>query len=161
MDSSDLKLVTVPAETLRMACREIPDVPRGIILGTAMLRFMEQNHGVGLAAPQIGWQGRLFVASETGTPNGIIFINPKIIAASVEMELAVEGCLSIPGVRLPISRHKSVTVEYDTLLGRETLIATGLLARIIQHEYDHLEGVLISDRFESQNNEPCMKNHLD
>jgi len=151
MESSlNLKIVTAPSQILGMVCKETVDVPRGLALGRSMLKLMVDIGGVGLAAPQIGWLGRLFVVREKETSEGIIFINPKIVSVSVATEVAMEGCLSIPDIRLPIRRHSSVAIEYDTLTGRETIKATGLLSRIIQHEYDHICGILITDRFSEQ-----------
>ncbi|MDA0303218.1 MAG: peptide deformylase [Bacteroidetes bacterium] len=122
-----------------------------------MWETMEAAEGVGLAAPQIGQSIRLFVADgspfgegESGDPNCVgfrrVMINPVIFEESKEMEEMEEGCLSIPGIREPVQRPVSISVEYydeSWNLVEEQL--TGLPARIVQHEYDHLDGTLITD----------------
>ncbi len=118
-------------------------------LAGAMLEAMCEAHGVGLAAPQVALGLRLFVASETGAVvDGIAFINPEIepFGPIVEME---EGCLSLPGMRADIRRPEKVRVKWTDLDGnRREDEFDGLLARIIQHEYDHLEGILFFERMQ-------------
>jgi peptide deformylase len=152
---SELKLVTVPDPILRLKCDKVPTVLQASEIGKQMLRLMEDSHGVGLAAPQVGLQYKIFVASETAkAKDGIIFYDPRILSTHEGMILAEEGCLSIPGIRLPILRHKAITVAWrDPASGQEkTKRLSGLMARVFQHEYDHLMGVLISDRFQEQAN---------
>ena len=105
---------------------------------------MYYHQGVGLAANQVGVAKRLFVADDGDGFRA--FINPQIVEADGRAE-AEEGCLSLPGIYVDIKRAFSVTVEYrDENWEQKRLKAEGLLARIIQHELDHLDGVLISDR---------------
>ena len=112
-----------------------------------MLEAMEAAHGVGLAAPQVGESLRLFVASDTAEPaDALVCINPEIRAfgPSVVME---EGCLSLPGINAPISRPEKVEMRWTDLDGeRHTAEFDDLMARIVQHEFDHLEGVLFFER---------------
>lgn len=109
-----------------------------------MANSLKYHQGAGLAAPQVGESRRLFLADDGG---GIkIFINPEILASegSVTSE---EGCLSLPGIYLDVPRASQVRVRYLDPSGRELEeTADGLLARIIQHENDHLDGVMICDR---------------
>jgi peptide deformylase len=110
-----------------------------------MKETLRQAQGVGLAAPQIGISKRVIVV-ETGKETAG-FINPKIIAKSKQKEMQEEGCLCMPGVFLKIRRSTDVEVEAENEEGKNVAIkAEGLLARIFQHEVDHLNGILIVDR---------------
>lgn len=127
-----------------------------------MFETMEASHGVGLAAPQIGLSIRLFVidASPFADDDELspkeqdflknfrkTFINAQIIEESGEKWNFNEGCLSIPGVREDVSRHKQLTIKYlDENFVPQELTIDGLAARIIQHEYDHIEGILFTDK---------------
>lgn len=111
-----------------------------------MFETMIEKDGVGLAAPQIGKSLRLFVVIADDDVRRV-FINPQIIKTSTEVGEYDEGCLSIPQVYETIVRPLQVTVQAYNEKGRPfTLEADGLLARIIQHEYDHLDGILYIDR---------------
>lgn len=105
--------------------------------------------GVGIAAPQAGISKQLFIVS---LPNyHEVFINPKITNYSKEIEVMEEGCLSIPGYRGMVPRSKEVTIEYTTKKGeRTTLTATALLARVLQHEYDHLNKTFYPARIKEE-----------
>jgi len=113
-----------------------------------MFETMYAEEGVGLAAPQIGLDLRLVVIDtneEESTP--IVLINPVILEASVEMEKGEEGCLSIPGLKELVERSTNVVVEAVGAGGESIRIeAGGLFARVLQHEVDHLEGILFLDR---------------
>ncbi|MCL2127321.1 MAG: peptide deformylase [Treponema sp.] len=111
-----------------------------------MLEALKKGKGVGLAGPQIGLSLRIFVTSVEGdVPR--VFINPSIIETSLETAKYEEGCLSVPGVWADVVRPKTVKVQAWDEKGRSfTLDAGGILARVILHEYDHLEGVLFIDR---------------
>ena len=109
---------------------------------------MRELEGVGLAANQIGKSIDMAVIDVTGgekTP--FYLVNPKIIDASEELVEEEEGCLSVPTIRLPVKRHKCVSVKAWDASGREYVIekAEGLLARALQHEIDHLNGILFFD----------------
>lgn len=111
-----------------------------------MFDAMIAADGVGLAGPQVGKKLRLFVVIADDDVRRV-FINPQIIATSQELGDYDEGCLSIPGVYETIKRPVKVTVQALNENGKPfTLEADGLLARVIQHEYDHLDGVLFIDR---------------
>lgn len=105
--------------------------------------------GIGLAAPQIGQSIRLAVIDVEGKRT--VLINPKITSFSHEKILFEEGCLSLPGEFFLIERSERVTVRYEDEHGVETKKrASGLLAIVIQHEVDHLDGILIADRAKQQ-----------
>jgi len=116
-----------------------------------MFDTMKNANGVGLAANQVGINKSIFVADisivegyEKTKP--MVVINPKITFRFKEKSSVEEGCLSIPEVRLNIERPKNITLVYfDTNMKKHELEADELLARVIQHEYDHLQGVLIID----------------
>ncbi|MEI6449349.1 MAG: peptide deformylase, partial [Actinomycetes bacterium] len=114
-------------------------------LAKRMLRIMHDAPGLGLAAPQIGVLQRLLVYNVDDDPR--ILVNPRLDEFSAEIEENDEGCLSVPGVTMPVSRPVSLRVRAFDADGEPLeLHAEGLEARVIQHEYDHLEGVLIVDR---------------
>lgn len=110
--------------------------------------------GIGLAAPQVGQNIRVILALlNVNTPQQTLIemVNPEILESSEEKETAEEGCLSLPGIYGNVERSKSITVHFQTLKNQKlTLHLKGLNARIVQHEVDHIDGVLIVDRF-SQN----------
>ena len=122
---------------------EINDELRSFL--NEMFEAMIEADGVGLAGPQAGISKRLFVVIADDDVRRV-FINPQIISTSEEMVDFEEGCLSVPQVYESISRPKKVTVQAFNENGRPfTLEADGLLARVIQHEYDHLDGILFID----------------
>lgn len=101
--------------------------------------------GLGLSANQVGIDARMFVMGTDEASRKNVF-NPKIISFSTETELAKEGCLSYPGLWLSVRRPKEIVMSYQTVTG-EYVVETfnGLLARIAQHEYDHMQGLNFSD----------------
>ncbi len=107
---------------------------------------MKRDHGIGLAAPQVGASKRLFVVGLDNEPLRI-FINPRIVAMSEKTSEYEEGCLSFPGLYFTVVRPSAVDIEAFDIRGKPfRLSADGLLARVIQHEYDHLDGILFIDR---------------
>lgn len=110
-----------------------------------MEKLMLLKDGVGLAAPQVGKNIRLCVINTSDGPECLI--NPKITKKSWAKELGEEGCLSFPNIFGKVQRHKKITCEY---IGKDKKIikldADGLLARVIQHEVDHLDGILFVDK---------------
>lgn len=122
-------------------------------LARKMLQTMYSSSGIGLAAPQVGINKQLIVVDinpdEAANPP-LILINPVIKDVSEEVEVAEEGCLSIPGVYLDVKRPAMIEVAYKDELGRpQVLYATELLSRAILHEIDHLTGVMFVDRVEN------------
>lgn len=121
-------------------------------LAKDMIEIMTKNDGAGLAAPQVGKNIRLFVIPKELSPvcrqgrKKNIFINPEIIKTSKKTETMEEGCLSLPGIFINVKRAKSIKIKALNEKGEEfKLKARGLLARVIQHENDHLDGTLITD----------------
>lgn len=110
-----------------------------------MLDLMYQADGVGLAGPQAGVAKQIFVADIGEGP--VVLLNPSVVESSGEEETAEEGCLSLPEIRVHVARPKWIRVRGMTPEGEEvTYNAEGLLARVFQHEMDHLKGILIIDR---------------
>ena len=142
-----LPITKLGEEILRQVAQPVPEVNDEIRkLAEDMLETMIDADGVGLAGPQVGKNLRMFVAMADDDVKRV-FINPQIIKTSQEMSEYDEGCLSIPQVYETITRPEKVTVQALNEKGRPfTIEAEGLLARIIQHEYDHLDGVLFIDR---------------
>jgi len=115
-------------------------------------------NGVGIAAPQVAQSYRLFIVASRPTlryPNApsmpaTAMINPRIVGHSTEIVKDWEGCLSVPGIRGLVPRYQAIEVEYTTRDGKlEKQELTDFVARIFQHEYDHLEGMVFLDRLES------------
>jgi peptide deformylase len=114
----------------------------------SMFRTMYDAEGAGLAAPQVGIGQRIVVIDVREAATGpVALINPRIVSRSADKEKFVEGCLSIPGISSPVERHRDVVVEAFTPAGTlMTLPGSGRLASVLQHEVDHLDGVLYLDR---------------
>ncbi len=120
-----------------------------------MFDLMYQHRGCGLAANQVDLPYRLFVVNESGDPQlkdqEMVFLNPVLSKLKGQAE-AEEGCLSLPGINAPVKRPERVTVSAYNLSGQlVNFEATGLMARIVQHETDHLDGVLFIDRLSPTN----------
>ena len=152
-----LPIVAFGSRVLRERCKEIPkDYPDLMQLISDMYESMYAANGIGLAAPQINKAIRIFIIDTTpfsdDEENDIIplkqvFINPKILEEKGDEWLFNEGCLSIPDIREDISRRSEIKLEFlDEKFKKHSKKFDGLTARVIQHEYDHLEGVLFTDR---------------
>ncbi len=146
-----LKIYMLGQETLRTPANRIVKVDDSIRkLAKDMLITMYSAKGIGLAAPQVGVQKRILVIDlnfedPNAPPN--VFINPEIISFSASVDTYEEGCLSIPGVYLNVVRPSSIKLSYRDEMGRpKKMNAEGLMARCIQHEIDHLNGVLFVDK---------------
>ena len=153
-----LPIVAFGSPVLRKKCVDIsPDYPELEILLENMKETMYEAHGVGLAAPQINKAIRLFLIDTTPFVNDEeeteevivkrVFINARMLEEVGEQWDFNEGCLSIPDIREDISRKPSISIEYfdeNFEMHRETY--DGLTARVIQHEYDHIEGILFTDK---------------
>ncbi|MDO8685121.1 MAG: peptide deformylase [Clostridiales bacterium] len=117
------------------------------LLASWMLDFMRKNNGIGLAAPQIGLLHRIIVV-ELNSQNYCI-VNPEVCLAS-DWDIMQEGCLSLPGRTVNVRRHRLVQIQGQDTTGKpKSLLASGLLARVFQHEIDHLNGIMICD-YETQ-----------
>ena len=146
-----MQIITLGNELLRQKAATIEKID-GDVAKTAvqMLEIIKKDKGVGLAGPQIGIMKRIFVVHIQGDIERV-FINPSILETSQETVKAEEGCLSVPGLFADVIRSKTIKVQAWNEKGRPfTLEAAGILARVIQHEYDHLEGVIFLDRLPEQ-----------
>jgi len=124
-----------------------------------MFVTMKQGKGVGLAAPQVGVPQRLFVIQVDGDKPRV-FINPEIVETSVDLVGFEEGCLSIPGVYADLDRPAEVRVQAWNERGRRFVLgAEGFLARVVQHELDHLNGVLFTDRLPERSRDKLLKQY--
>jgi peptide deformylase len=147
-------IVFTPQPVLRRKARPVTRFdPELQTLVDDMVETMRQAPGVGLAAPQVNVSERLIVVEfgdeedETVSPKLYVLINPEITRSSTETEVGTEGCLSIPGFVGDVERAQAVTVKGKNRHGQPmTVKANGWLARIFQHEIDHLNGVLFTDR---------------
>ena len=127
----------------------VPDINGDVLsLVSEMIEAMDRGKGVGLAAVQVGTLARLFVTRVPGdSPR--VFINPDILETSIEQEPFEEGCLSIPGLYTDVIRPSSVRIQAWNAKGRPFGLTTdGYLGRVIQHEFDHLNGILFLDRID-------------
>ncbi|MDR1389365.1 MAG: peptide deformylase [Treponema sp.] len=134
-------------QTLRQKAASVKDINdrvRELVAG--MRALMVKDKGVGLAAPQVGMLQRVFVTHADGDEFRV-FINPSVLWTSQEQAVYEEGCLSLPGIWAEVVRPRAIKIQAWNEKGRAfTLDASGILARVIQHEYDHLQGVLFIDR---------------
>jgi peptide deformylase len=156
---STLALLERGDERLSMKAGRILDIadPQFQDFIDALMRCGQENLGVGIAAPQVGRSLRLFIMAPQ--PNSrypdapamepTAVINPEILRVSEERETGWEGCLSVPGFRAKVPRHLEIDVAFTDRHGRDrTERFSGFLARLFQHEFDHLEGILYPERLD-------------
>ena len=158
-----LPIIAYGNPVLKKKCQEIPkDYKRLNELISNMWETMYASSGVGLAAPQIGLSIRIFIVDTSpfsdDTKLGInernklsdfkkVFINPELIAVSNKFNTFNEGCLSIPDVREDVVRENEILIKYyDENFNKHELELNGLRARVVQHEFDHIEGILFTDK---------------
>jgi peptide deformylase len=141
----DLKILTYPHQLLTQKTKPVKSFEKNLIeIVNQMKKIMLANNGVGLAANQVGLNLSLFIARPK--EKFYVFVNPSIVSHSEE-EIKEEGCLSLPNKWGLVKRYNKVKINYQDLRGRKkTLKASGLLAHIIQHEVDHLNGLLFIDK---------------
>jgi len=162
VDASKLKIVEYPHPALRQRASKIDRVTDEVrSVARRMIELMREAEGVGLAAPQVALPWRLFVADvpeddnrsassdpPTATRGPVVYINPALSHPAGGLEGYEEGCLSLPDIRGEVLRPPVMTITAIDLEGQAfTQTAGGLLARCWQHECDHLDGVLILDKF--------------
>lgn len=152
-----LTILKDPDERLRIKAKPVEHIDDNIrSICDDMLETMYHAGGVGLAATQVDIHLQIVVMDlSTHRNEPQIFINPHIYSTSEEKEVSYEGCLSVPEVRRIIKRHKEVKFTYLDLKGQfHDMRATGLLAVCIQHETDHLKGVIFTDHTKSEESDP-------
>jgi len=137
-----------PDAVLRMRAREVErfddDLAR---LADKMAHLMHDARGVGLAATQVGVLQRLFVFQPAESEDVVTIVNPVITEPTAEVEVADEGCLSLQGVLVPVERAVGVTIEGQDVQGKSLRLELEEIdARVVQHELDHLDGVLMLER---------------
>lgn len=155
-----LQIIQLGDPILRSPAQVIDDIwdERIQKLINDLMATVGQANGVGIAAPQVALSYRLFIVASRPNPRypnapqmePTPMINPKILAHSTEVVKKWEGCLSIPGIRGNVPRYQAIEVEYtnrDGKLQKQEL--TDFVARIFQHEHDHLDGIVFLDRLES------------
>ena len=147
-----LKVYTYPHPVLKKRAEKVEKVDDELrCLLDDMLETMYSAVGVGLAAPQVGISKRILVIDyerdEEHRGNPMYFINPEIIWKSDEKVIGEEGCLSVPGQRAEVERYAQIRVRYLDYYGKEQeVLADDFLAIVLQHEMDHLDGILYIDR---------------
>jgi len=143
-----LEIKKYPEIVLRKKAKEITEITseiKKLAEGMTETMLKSQPEGVGLAAPQVGVSKRIIVVKTEKGP--AVFINPKIVKKSRKKEAEEEGCLSLPGIWLKVKRVSEVELAALDINGKKIKIKIGgLLARIFQHEIDHLDGILIINR---------------
>lgn len=144
----DLRIILYPDPRLKKISAEVTAFDDNLrALAARLFELMREAKGVGLAAPQVGQNVRLFVINPTGKPeDDAVYVNPVLTEAEGEAE-GEEGCLSLPNINIDVFRSKSMRMDAQNLAGEKfTQTASGYLARIWQHEFDHLNGILLTDR---------------
>jgi len=159
-DARLLEVIRLGHPTLRAVAEPVPEewfaTGRLAELGQDMVRTMIQESGVGLAAPQVAEGIRLFTYWVPGTDEEpeippAVLVNPEIRPVGDDFEDGWEGCLSIPGLRGIVPRYRRLKIKARTVEGEPvSLTADGFHARVIQHEYDHLDGIVFLDRMISR-----------
>ncbi len=155
LENPPLEIFKLGSTTLRTNAKRISKVDIDTrTLAKEMLQSMYSAKGIGLAAPQVGISKELLVIDinfEDSAAEPLILINPEITAFGSTLNSYEEGCLSIPGVYLNVVRPSTIKLKFRDEMGRpRKMNADGLLARCIQHEVDHLRGVLFIDRVSSK-----------
>jgi peptide deformylase len=158
-------LVILPAPQLRLSSAPIARIDDGVRkLAEDMLETMYAAPGIGLAAVQVGEMNRLItidVSHDEDAREPRVFVNPEILWKSEEMSVYEEGCLSIPEFYEEVERPARVRVRYTNLAGEpEEIEADGLLATCLQHEIDHLDGVLFIDHISRLKRERVTKKFI-
>jgi len=154
LEKPPLEIHHLGDRVLRQPAKRIAKVDASVRqLAKEMLQTMYSANGIGLAAPQVGINKQLIVIDcqpDNHTTPPLILINPQIISYGSEIAACEEGCLSIPGVYLDVLRPTTIEVAFKDEQGRvQKIKANELLARAIQHEMDHLNGVMFVDRVEN------------
>lgn len=155
-----MKIITLGDDILRKVASPVTDINENLeTFVNEMFEAMYAGNGIGLAAPQVADLHRLFIC-RVGDDIPRVFINPEVIETSTDLITYEEGCLSIPGMYEDLVRPEFVKVQAWNLKGKPfTVEAEGMLARVIQHELDHLNGVLFIDRLSDRRRERLLKQY--
>ncbi|MBC8309664.1 MAG: peptide deformylase [Phycisphaerales bacterium] len=152
VDPQSLSLHIYPSATLLHSAQEVdPSDPNVQAVGQRMIEMMFEHSGVGLAAPQVGLSWRVFVtrdsSSEEDEIKGCVWINPRLEVICDELEVDEEGCLSLPEIRADIRRPSGIRISGFDCNGKpQEMTSNDFMARVWQHENDHLDGILILDK---------------
>ena len=144
----DLQIILYPDPRLKKVSQPVEKFDEPLKhLAARMFQLMREARGVGLAAPQVGQNIRMFVMNHTGDPkDDRVYVNPQLTEAEGSEE-AEEGCLSLPGLNVRIVRDKTMRMRARDLEGNDIdQVESGYIARVWQHEFDHLNGTLLTDR---------------
>jgi len=155
--SNEIQIAKLGEKVLRKKAKKVKDIKSEEIknIVSLMIETLKKSNGVGLAAPQIFISKQIMIISSKPNeryPNAplledLVLINPKIIKTSKGKNKDWEGCLSIPGIRAKVPRYNKIEVKYKTLENeKKTIVFKDFIARIFQHEYDHLIGHVYIDR---------------
>ncbi|HLD81904.1 MAG TPA: peptide deformylase [Patescibacteria group bacterium] len=146
-----LKIVKLPDERLRKKSKNLKseDISRMKEYIDALIAAMFEYDGIGIASVQVGHMIRLVIISTDSGP--LCLVNPEIVKHSHETDTEEEGCLSVPKLFAPVKRSKKIKVEALDINGKKIKFeASGLFARVIQHEVDHINGILFVDKAEKE-----------
>lgn len=145
-----MKLLRHPDPTLKIVCESVASFDASLVeLIDKMIDVMYTFEGVGLAAPQVGVSKRIIIADPSAGEKAsdfIVMINPTIVSGEGS-SMDKEGCLSLPGVSVSVKRYADVQIAYNDVNGNALHVKlSGMAARIVQHEVDHLDGITLLDR---------------
>ena len=154
------EIAQLGADILRQQAREVDDFscPKFLALVETLQAVMRDSNGVGIAAPQIGESWQIVIIASRPTTRyphapdmpAVVMVNPSYQILNTSLQKDWEGCLSVPGIRALVPRYQSVKVDYQNLLGEhEQMVLEDFPARVFQHEFDHLQGLVYLDRVES------------
>lgn len=153
-----LKIYKYPAKILEQKADPVVFFDEALVeLCANMCETMFSAGGIGLAAPQVGISSRIIVVDSDQCGEPIVMVNPEIVWRSSSVQLGSEGCLSIPGIYYEVNRFESVRIKYQTPQGESrAMICDGLLSVCVQHEIDHLDGILYIDHLDDLNREEAV-----
>jgi peptide deformylase len=145
-----MELQTIGSKVLKLKSKRVANVDDTLRnFCHSMAKIMREKNGIGLSAPQVGVNKRIIIIDRSG--ENWVLINPEIIWFSDKIVDFEEGCLSVPDVFENVKRPESIKVKYRNLKGKPVIeIVDGLMARVVQHEIDHLDGILFIDYLEGK-----------
>ncbi len=148
IDVARLKILIYPAASLRAVAEPISTIDETVrAVAARMIQLTREARGVGLAATQVGFAWRMFITVGDESEPDRVYINPRLDNLTGDLVTREEGCLSLPSINVDIRRPDSTSITAQDLDGGSfTLTADDLTARVWQHEYDHLDGILIIDK---------------